>query len=409
MRTEIGPGGAWLSGGWRQRAGLARALYGRPACVVLDEPDASLDAEGNDALEAALTALKARRCTVIVMSHRSRILKLADRMLVLREGQQVAFGPRDDVLAAMHKAAAAQTTANIVRMAVAPPGPARWWSNMSRTEALDGIGMPADRVAMASAGARPWLIKALMASLAVNLLILTPTLYMLQLYERVLYSMNSLTLLAVSVMAALLLAIMGYADGLRGIWLAGAASSFQQRLQGPLFEAGWRAGVGTIGGDGIGWQREPRRVAQFHRRPRVLRLAGSPLDADLYRRDLVAASGTRRGRPVLRGSAGTPGVAGICPQPDLFQSGAVGCCGRSCLHVPGSFHEADTIDALGMAPALRSRWLLRHVAALEVTQQSGSLTNRLAAVSKTLRTCSSRPRWASGRGWPCRARSRRGR
>lgn len=104
LRTPLGIGGAWLSGGWRQRVGLARALYGRPAFVVLDEPNASLDRAGDAALEQALRELKARGCTVVVMSHRASVVGLADRLLVLREGQQLAFGPREEVLAALRQA-----------------------------------------------------------------------------------------------------------------------------------------------------------------------------------------------------------------------------------------------------------------------------------------------------------------
>jgi ATP-binding cassette subfamily C exporter for protease/lipase len=255
---------------------------------------------------------------------------------------------------------------------------------MSRAEALDGNAMPADRVDMARAGVRPWLIKALVASLAVNLLILTPTLYMLQLYERVLYSMNTLTLLAVSVMAALLLAMMGYADGLRGIWLAGAASSFQQRLQGPLFEAGWRAGLGTTGGDGIGWQRELAGLRSFIAGPGCSALLDLPWTP-------IYIAVTWLLHPVL-------GVAVLCfvllqallawqgYARSLTSAKAVQSAASSeAAFTFRKFRHADTIDALGMAPALRSRWLSRHLATLEVTQQSGSLTNRLAAVSKTLR------------------------
>lgn len=106
LDTAIGEGGAWLSGGWRQRIGLARALYGRPAFLVLDEPNASLDRVGDGALEQVLREFKARDCTVVVMTHRAGLVRLADRLLVLRDGQQLAFGPRDEVLAALRGAGA---------------------------------------------------------------------------------------------------------------------------------------------------------------------------------------------------------------------------------------------------------------------------------------------------------------
>lgn len=102
--TELGEGGQWLSGGIRQRVGLARALYGDPVLLVLDEPNASLDRAGDAALAQAIELAKARGRTVVVMSHRSDILRLADHMLVLRDGQQVAFGPREEVMTALRKA-----------------------------------------------------------------------------------------------------------------------------------------------------------------------------------------------------------------------------------------------------------------------------------------------------------------
>ena len=94
-----------LSGGQQQRVALARALYGNPVFVVLDEPNSSLDEEGDAALAAAITALKARGTTFVVMTHRTSVLAVADLMLVMRDGAQQAFGPRDEVLAALTKAA----------------------------------------------------------------------------------------------------------------------------------------------------------------------------------------------------------------------------------------------------------------------------------------------------------------
>jgi len=85
--TQVGEGGRKLSGGQRQRVALARALFGQPALVVLDEPDASLDAEGEDALLRALQALKARGATVITVTQRRRLLSVADKVIVMRDGQ----------------------------------------------------------------------------------------------------------------------------------------------------------------------------------------------------------------------------------------------------------------------------------------------------------------------------------
>ncbi|MCU0968969.1 MAG: type I secretion system permease/ATPase [Rubrivivax sp.] len=97
--TELGDAGARLSGGQRQRLGLARALYGGPRLVLLDEPNAHLDRDGEAALAAALAALKAAGTTVVMVSHRASLLRQADRIAVLRDGAVEAIGPRDEMLA----------------------------------------------------------------------------------------------------------------------------------------------------------------------------------------------------------------------------------------------------------------------------------------------------------------------
>jgi ATP-binding cassette subfamily C exporter for protease/lipase len=102
--TPIGRDGAMLSGGQRQRVGLARALYGKPVLVVLDEPNSSLDEAGDAALTQAIAALKQQGTTFVIMTHRTSVLGVADKILLLREGAQQAFGPRDEVLAAMQQA-----------------------------------------------------------------------------------------------------------------------------------------------------------------------------------------------------------------------------------------------------------------------------------------------------------------
>jgi ATP-binding cassette subfamily C exporter for protease/lipase len=102
--SPVGRDGARLSGGQRQRVALARAIYGDPVLVVLDEPNSSLDEAGDAALAAAILELKARGTTFVVMTHRSSVLAVADKMLVLQDGVMQAFGPRDDVLAALKKA-----------------------------------------------------------------------------------------------------------------------------------------------------------------------------------------------------------------------------------------------------------------------------------------------------------------
>jgi ATP-binding cassette, subfamily C, bacterial PrsD len=103
--TRIGEGGAALSAGQRQRVGLARAVFGNPFLVVLDEPNANLDSAGEQALMRAIHTLRARNCIVIVASHRPNAIAALDMTLVLIEGSVRAFGPRDKVLGALAVAA----------------------------------------------------------------------------------------------------------------------------------------------------------------------------------------------------------------------------------------------------------------------------------------------------------------
>ena len=102
--SPVGRDGAVLSGGQRQRVGLARALYGKPVFVVLDEPNSSLDEAGDAALANAIASLKQLGTTFVVMTHRTSVLGVADKMLLMRDGAQQAFGPRDEVLAALQQA-----------------------------------------------------------------------------------------------------------------------------------------------------------------------------------------------------------------------------------------------------------------------------------------------------------------
>jgi PrtD family type I secretion system ABC transporter len=96
--TEIGEGGNLLSAGQRQRIGLARALFGAPRLVVLDEPNANLDAEGEQALIKALKGMKESGMTVVLVTHKPSITGNMDKMLVLQAGQVKLFGPRAEVM-----------------------------------------------------------------------------------------------------------------------------------------------------------------------------------------------------------------------------------------------------------------------------------------------------------------------
>jgi PrtD family type I secretion system ABC transporter len=96
--TPLGDEGAPLSAGQRQRIGLARTVYGDPKLVVLDEPNAHLDGAGENALAATLMTLKEGKATVVLVTHRLNILRHADRIMVVENGEVVRFGPRDAVL-----------------------------------------------------------------------------------------------------------------------------------------------------------------------------------------------------------------------------------------------------------------------------------------------------------------------
>ncbi len=107
--TPIGEGGTTLSGGYRQRLALARAVYGDPSLVVLDEPSSNLDADGDMALADCINELKRRKVTVILISHRPGTVAVADKLLVLKDGTAEMFGTRADILARLARGAQLQS------------------------------------------------------------------------------------------------------------------------------------------------------------------------------------------------------------------------------------------------------------------------------------------------------------
>ena len=125
--TRIGQGGMSLSAGQRQRIGLARAVYGDPFLVVLDEPNANLDADGEDSLGRAIETLRSNKSIVIVISHRPSALAVLNMAMVLYEGKAIAFGPCEEIFARIResgqpvlaaRAAAARTAPQVRRAAV---------------------------------------------------------------------------------------------------------------------------------------------------------------------------------------------------------------------------------------------------------------------------------------------------
>jgi ATP-binding cassette subfamily C exporter for protease/lipase len=115
--TPLGVGGSMLSGGQKQRVGLARALYGDPVLLVLDEPNSNLDEQGEQALLETIRGLSARGKTTVLITHKMSSLSVVQKIMVLNDGSLKAFGPREEVLAALRAHA---TSAN--SNAIAGPG-----------------------------------------------------------------------------------------------------------------------------------------------------------------------------------------------------------------------------------------------------------------------------------------------
>jgi ATP-binding cassette, subfamily C, bacterial exporter for protease/lipase len=110
--TPLGETGFALSGGQRQRLAIARAVYGMPKFIVLDEPNANLDEIGESALVQAINFLKSQGSTVIITTHRPRLVGAVDNLLVLRQGRQVGFGPAEEMINAIRNLQAVPTPAS---------------------------------------------------------------------------------------------------------------------------------------------------------------------------------------------------------------------------------------------------------------------------------------------------------
>ncbi|MBC7683700.1 MAG: type I secretion system permease/ATPase, partial [Bdellovibrionales bacterium] len=126
--TPLGDGGAGLSGGQRQRLGLARAMYGDPSILVLDEPNSNLDDVGEAALVNAIQDLRRRGKTIVLITHRTSVIGITSKLLLLREGVGEMFGPTDQVLAALQQNAqkamlAQQQAQQAAQTKAAPPAP----------------------------------------------------------------------------------------------------------------------------------------------------------------------------------------------------------------------------------------------------------------------------------------------
>ena len=100
-----------LSGGYRQRIGLARAVYDNPSLVVLDEPSSNLDSDGDAALADCITHLKQRQVTVVIVSHRPATLGVVDKVLLIRDGVAEMFGTRAEVLGKLTRPVAVPSVA----------------------------------------------------------------------------------------------------------------------------------------------------------------------------------------------------------------------------------------------------------------------------------------------------------
>ena len=239
-------------------------------------------------------------------------------------------------------------------------------------------------VAAALTACRPQFTRALAFSLGVNLLILTPTIYMLQLYERVLFSFNLLTLVAVSFMAFVLLAGMGLADRQRARWLSGAGMALEQQLAGRLFQAGYGQALSGVDNTGAARLRDAAQVRQFVGGPGFAGLLELPWS-------LLYVGVTWLLHPWL----GMAVLVFVVLQALLAWKGH----GLSVVRIEAAqaaarlesaftqwkFRHAEVVAGLGMTPGLQARWQQRHADALASATQAQAQGNRLTALSKSLR------------------------
>jgi ABC-type protease/lipase transport system fused ATPase/permease subunit len=119
--TQLGSSGFALSGGQRQRVAIARAFYGMPKYLVMDEPNANLDDVGEGQLAEAISRLKAQGSTIVITSHRPRLVSMVDKLLVLRNGQQVGFGPAKAMLESVRNMQVAPSPEASTETKASPP------------------------------------------------------------------------------------------------------------------------------------------------------------------------------------------------------------------------------------------------------------------------------------------------
>ena len=136
--TDLGENGAILSAGQRQRVALARALYRDPFLLLLDEPDSNLDPDGEQALMQVITEVRARGGIVVVVTHRKTLLSRVSHLMVLKEGQQQSFGPRDEIWKALQDAQAERAKAMQAAAQAASNGAATGGSTVASTGTPNG-------------------------------------------------------------------------------------------------------------------------------------------------------------------------------------------------------------------------------------------------------------------------------